>query len=161
MTGAWHPFEVAGGAVRVWLPPGQKLQDRDGIACWSPSAELGSFTVVSGPEGDGDGDALLEAERAGAEVDVEQDERAERGGLPVRRLRYRTRRHTPRTVIDRGHDGPLYTGDEDVEYLTDVFLLRVGDRLVRVGYSVLATAPPQVRGALAEMLERVRIGDEP
>jgi hypothetical protein len=85
MAGEWHRFDAAGGAVRVWLPPGQTLRDLDGVEYWSPDPELGQFTVASGEEGDGD--RLLEAERVGGEVELEQDERAERGGIGVRHLR--------------------------------------------------------------------------
>jgi hypothetical protein len=158
MAAEWHPFEVAGGAVRVWLPAGERLRDLDGVAYWSPDPELGQFSVASGE--DGDGDRLLAAERAGADVDLEEDERAERGGLGVRHLRYRTRRLTPRVVIDRGSAGPMHTGGEVVEHLADVLLLRPAGRLVRVGYSVRADAPDELRRTFAQVLERVRVGSE-
>jgi hypothetical protein len=94
-------------------------------------------------------------------VDVEHDSSAERGGLPVRHLRYRSRRHTPRVVLDRGSEGLEHGGDEDVDSLTDVLFVRDGNTIVRVGYTVLASAPSETRDVLAETLDRVRIGNEP
>jgi hypothetical protein len=161
MTQAWHPVAVAGGTVRVMLPQGEHLEDHEGIVSWSPAPESGRFTVLRGAARDGDGDELLAAERADGEVEVEHDSSAERGGLPVRRLRYRSRRHTPRVVLDRGPRGPEHGGDEDVDSLTDVLFLRAGDTIVRVGYTVLASAPSETRDILAQTLHRVRIGSEP
>jgi hypothetical protein len=161
MTEAWHPVAVAGGTVRVMLPEGEDLEDHEGIISWSPAPEAGRFTVLSGPAQDGDGDELLAAERANGEVDVEQDSSVDRGGLPVRHLRYRARFHTPRVVVDHGGRGLEHGGDEDVDYLTDVLFLRDRDTIVRVGYTVLASAPSEARDALAETLDRVRIGSEP
>jgi hypothetical protein len=160
VAGDWHPFDAAGGAVRVWLPAGAALADADGVAWWSPDAELGAFSVVSGDAGDGDGDALLAAEREGAEVEVERDERYERGGLPVRRLRYRTRRETPRVVLARGAAGRVHAGGESEQRLADLLLVTSGGRLVRVGYTVRDDAPAAMRDDFAEALERVRLGSE-
>jgi hypothetical protein len=161
VAGDWHPFDAAGGAVRVWLPPGAAMTEADGVAWWSPDAELGAFSVLSGDAGDGDGDALLAAEGEGAEVEVERDERSERGGLPVRRLRYRTRRETPRVVIARGAAGRLHVGGEMERRLADLLLVTAGGRLVRVGYTVRDDAPAPMREDFAEALERVRLGSEP
>jgi hypothetical protein len=154
--------QVAGGVVRVQLPPGQELEERDEIARWSPDPEAGAFTVVSGAPQDGGADELLAAERAGAEtIEVECDDETVRGGLPVRHVRYTSRRHTPRVVLARGDGGPSHAGDEDVSSLSE-FLFVAGPRqLVRVGYSVLADAPPAVREALQTVLAGIRIGDEP
>jgi hypothetical protein len=160
VAGDWHPFDAAGGAVRVWLPPGAALTDADGVAWWSPDAELGTFSVVSGDATDGDGDALLAAEREGAEVDVERDERSERGGLPVRRLRYRTRRETPRVMVARGAAGRMHVGGEMEQRLADLLLVTAAARLVRVGYSVRDDAPAPMREDFAEALGRVRLGSE-
>jgi hypothetical protein len=161
MTQAWHPVAVAGGTVRVMLPEGEDLEDHEGIVSWSPAPESGRFTVLRGAAQDGDGDELLAAERSDGEVDVEHDSSAERGGLPVRHLRYRSRRHTPRVVLDRGSEGLEHGGDEDVDSLTDVLFVRDGNTIVRVGYTVLASAPSETRDVLAETLDRVRIGNEP
>ena len=160
MAGDWHPFDAAGGAVRVWLPAGAALADAEGVAWWSPDPELGAFSVVSGDPADGEGDALLAAEREGAEVEVERDERFERGGLPGRRLRYRTRRETPRVVLAGGDAGPVYAGGESEQRLADLLLVTSGGRLVRVGYTVRDDAPPAMRADFAEALERVRLGSE-
>ncbi|MGZ4245153.1 MAG: hypothetical protein ACXVSE_12765 [Solirubrobacteraceae bacterium] len=157
---AGDAVQVAGGVVRVRLPPGQELEQHDGIARWSPDPAAGAFTVVSGAARDGGADALLAAERADSEeVEVEHDEEAVRGGLPVRHLRYRTRRHTPRVVLGGG-DAPRHTGDEDVASVNEFLFVAGGERLVRVGYSVLADAPVAVRDALQWVLDAVRIGDE-
>jgi hypothetical protein len=161
MTQAWHPVAVAGGTVRVMLPEGEDLEDHEGIVSWSPAPESGRFTVLTGAAQDGDGDEMLAAERADGVVDVEHDSSAERGGLPVRRLRYRTRRRTPRVVLDRGSPGSEHAGDEDIDSVTDVLFLRDGDTIVRVGYTVLASAPGETRDILAQTLDRVRIGSEP
>src|ERR1041384_5051712 len=104
MEGGWTRRPAAGGVVRVWLPPGETLQDIGGLAVWSPDADFGEFSVASA-EGAGGGDELLAAERGSGDVLVERDERLERGGLQVRRLRYRSRRSTSRDVIDRGKAG--------------------------------------------------------
>ncbi|MGZ4192229.1 MAG: hypothetical protein ACXVRW_07240 [Solirubrobacteraceae bacterium] len=157
---AGDAVQVAGGVVRVRLPPGQELEQHDGIARWSPDPAAGAFTVVSGAAQDGGADALLAAERADSEeVEVEHDEEAVRGGLRVRHLRYRTRRHTPRVVL-WGGDAPRHTGDEDVASVNEFLFVAGGERLVRVGYSVLADAPVAVRDALQWVLDAVRIGDE-
>jgi hypothetical protein len=161
MTQAWHPVAVAGGTVRVMLPEGEDLEDHEGIVSWSPAPESGRFTVLRSAAQDGEGDELLAAERSDGEVDVEHDSSAERGGLPVRHLRYRSRRHTPRVVLDRGSEGLEHGGDEDVDSLTDVLFVRDGNTIVRVGYTVLASAPSETRDVLAETLDRVRIGNEP
>jgi hypothetical protein len=145
-------LETAAGPIEVWLPSGAALQDLDGVAYWSPDPRLGRFTVAPGA----DGDALLAAERAEAELEVESDERGERGGRPVRHLRYRVRRHAPREVV-LTPGGRRHEGGEEVEHLAD-FLL-IGDA-VRAGYSVRVDAPEELRARFAEVLERLRIGSE-
>ncbi len=159
MDDGWTRRAVAGGLVRVWLPPDETLQELEGVALWSPDSELGRFTVASA-EGSGDGDALLAAERDSGAVDVERDERLERGGLQVRRLRYRSRRHTPREVVRGPEGGRADVGGEDVETLADFLLLESGSRLVRAGYAVRTDAPEPLRAALAEVYDRLQIGDE-
>jgi hypothetical protein len=161
MSEDWRPFPVAGGTVRVMLPAGHEPEDRDGIVSWTPDPAAGRFTVLTGMLSDGDGDELLAAERSGGEVDVEIDEDSQRGGLPVRRLRYRSRRHSDRVVLDRGSQGPEYAGDEDVESLADLLFVTDRDAIVRVGYSVLVGAAQATLDVLAETLARVRIGREP
>jgi hypothetical protein len=159
MDDGWTRRAVAGGLVRVWLPPDETLQEIDDVAIWSPDSELGRFTVASS-EGSGDGDALLEAERSYGDVEVEDDERVERGGLQVRRLRYRSRRQTPREVVRRPEEGRTDVGGEDVETLADFLLLQAGSRLIRAGYAVRTDAPEPVRASLAEVYDRLEIGDE-
>jgi len=143
----------------VWLPTDETLQEIDGVAIWSPDEELGRFTVTSA-EGSEDGDALLAAERGFGVVEVEQDVRVQRGGLQVRRLRYRSRRHTPREVLDRGESGPAHSGGEDVETLADFLILESGSRLIRAGYAVRTDAPEALRASLAQVYARLEIGDE-
>jgi hypothetical protein len=104
---------------------------------------------------------LLAAEREGAEVDIEQDEETVRGGLRVRHVRYRSRRHTSRVALDGGDAGPVYAGDEDVSYDNEFLFVHQGERIVRVGYAVLEQAGMGVRDALKAVLDGVRIGDEP
>jgi hypothetical protein len=152
-----HRLETAAGPIEVWLPPGAALQELDGIAYWSPDPRLGRFAVAPAPGQDGD--ALVATERASGEVDVEADERTARGGRPVRRLRYRVRRHTPREVV-LGPAGRRHEGDEDVEDICDVLLIGQGAETVRAGYAVRADAPGDMRADLAEVLERLRIGSE-
>jgi hypothetical protein len=158
---AGEPAQSAGGVVRVELPQGQVLEQREGVARWSPDSNAGAFTIVSGPADDGGADELLDAERASAQdVEVEYDEETVRGGIPVRHTRYRTRRHTPRVVLSGGADGPRHSGDEDVSSYNEFLFVTDGERLVRVGYSVLADAPAGVREALQDVFEHVRVGDE-
>jgi hypothetical protein len=158
MDDGWTRRAVAGGLVRVWLPPDEALEEVDDFAIWSPDAELGRFTVASA-EGSEDGDALLAAERAHGEVEVEEDARLERGGLEVRRLRYRSRRHTPREVVRRRGER-TDVGGEDVETLADFVLLHAGGRLIRAGYAVRGDAPEPLRTALEQVYDRLEIGDE-
>jgi hypothetical protein len=158
---AGDPVQVAGGAVRVVLPAGQELQEREGVARWSPDPDAGAFTIVSGAAEGGGADVLLAAERADGQVDVEQDEETHRGGLPVRHVRYRSHRHTPRVALDGGDAGPRYAGDEDVAYRNEFLFVVSGERIVRVGYAILEQAPAEVREALEAVLHQVRIGDEP
>ena len=154
-------MQVAGGAIRVQLPPGQGLQQRDQVARWSPDIAWGAFTVVSGAPEDGGADELLAAERAGAErFELERDEETVRGGLPVRHVRYISRRRTPRVVLAGGDQGPHHTGGEDVTSHSEFLFVEDTERLVRVGYSVLAGAPADVRAALQTALDGVRVGDE-
>jgi hypothetical protein len=159
MDGGWTRRVVAGGVIRVWLPPGETLQEIGGVAVWSPDEEFGRFTVAFA-EGAGDGDALLAAERRFGAVEVQQDERLERGGLEVRRLRYRSRRNTPREVVDRGEAGRDHVGGEEVETLADFLILRSGGRLIRAGYAVRADAPEALVESLEQVYQRVEIGDE-
>lgn len=152
-----HRLETAAGPIEVWIPPGEALQDLHGVAYWSPDPNLGRFTVA--PAAGEDGDALLATERAGGELDVEADERTERGGLPVRRLRYRLRRETPREVV-MGPAGRRHEGGEQVEHLGDVLLIGEGAQTVRAGYAVRGDAPEEIRARFAEVLDRLRIGSE-
>jgi len=159
---AGDPVQVAGGVVRVQLPPGQTLDQRDAVARWSPDPAAGAFTVVSGAPQDGGADELLAAERAGAEeVAVQRDEETVRGGLSVRHVRYTSRRHTPRVVLAGGDTGPRHGGDEDVSSLSEFYFVAGPKRLVRVGYTVATDAPADVREALQHVLAGVRVGDEP
>jgi hypothetical protein len=158
---AGEPVQWAGGVVRVRLPPGQMLEQREGVAHWSPDPDAGAFTIVSGSSDDGGADELLAAERASAqEVEVEYDEEMMRGGIPVRRTRYRTRRHTPRVVLDDAAHGARHVGDEDVSSCNEFLFVADGEQLVRVGYSVVADAPAGVREALKSVFDGVRIGGE-
>jgi hypothetical protein len=152
MEGAWRPVQATTAPVRVWLPPGGRLDEVGGMDYWSPDPEQGRFTVAPS----GDGDALLSAEReAGGEVTVELDERQQRGGLDVRRLRYRVRVQTPREVLLDGVE--RHVGGTPAEHLSDVLVLPGG---VRVGYTVRADADPEVGATLAEVLDRVQVGSE-
>jgi hypothetical protein len=158
---AGDPVPWTRGVVRVQLPPGQALEQREGIARWSPDSDAGAFTVVSGSQEEGGADELLAAERAGAQdIEVEYDEETVRGGLPVRHVRYRTRRHTPRVVLGGGAHGVRDAGGEDVSSCNEFLFVADGERLVRVGYSVLSDAPAAVREALQSAFDGVRIGDE-
>ena len=162
MEGPWTPHETAGGLVRVWLPEGERLEHYGGLAQWSVGAGEGRFTVASAESGgDGDGDALLAAERDnGGEVEIERDERDERGGLEIRRLRYRSRRRAPRVVVDAGGGHRTDAGGDVAETLADFLLFHADGRLVRVGYAIDGSASDAVRAALTEVLERTEIGDE-
>lgn len=158
---AGEPLAWAGGVVRIQLPPGQALEQSEGIARWSPAPDAGAFTIVSGPLDDGGADELLAAERAGAqEVEVECDEETVRGGIPVRHTRYRTRRHTARAVLADEAHGSRHVGDEDVSSCNEFLFVADGAQLLRVGYSVLANAPDGVREALKSVFDGVRIGGE-
>jgi hypothetical protein len=159
MDDAWVRRAVAGGLVRVWLPPDETLEEVDDYAMWSPDSELGRFTVASA-EGSEDGDALLAAEREHGDVEVDEDARLERGGLQVRRLRYRSRRHTPREVVRHVGEAQTDVGGEDVETLADFLLFQAGGRLIRAGYAVRTDAPEPLRAALAQVYERLEIGTE-
>jgi hypothetical protein len=159
MDDGWTRRAVAGGLVRVWLPPDETLHEISGVAIWSPDSELGRFTVASS-EGSGDGDALLAAERSFGDVEVEHDERVERGGLQVRRLRYRSRRHAPREVVRSLEGDRAEVGGEEVETLADFVLFESGRRLVRAGYAVQSDAPETLQAALAQVYDRLEIGDE-
>lgn len=152
-----HRIQTAAGPVGVWLPSGESLQDVDGIAYWSPDPRLGRFTVIS--DDDPDADALLAAERAHGEVELEATERSQRGGLDVRRLRYRVRRTEPRDVLLVGGE-QRHVGGAPAEHISDVLL--IGDRGAgaRAGYSVRADAPEELRAEFAEVLDRVRVGAE-
>ena len=160
MEGAWTRRAAADGVVRVWLPPGATLEEDHGYASWSPDPEVGRFSVTSA-QGGGGADELLAAERdAGAELEVEADERLERGGLAVRRLRYRSRRITPREVIDGGAAGRMHGGGEDVETLADFVFIEAGGRSIRAGYAMEAGAAAEVSAALQAVVDRLEIGDE-
>lgn len=159
VAAAWHRFAAADGAVVVWLPPGGTLAERPGgLRYWSPDPELGRFTVASG---EASGDDPLAAERAHGELAVEVDEELRAGGHVVRRLRYRVRRSEPHVLVGAA-DGPRHAGGEDVEHVSDALLLCDGARLVRVGYTVRADAPADVRATFADVLARVELaGDGP
>jgi hypothetical protein len=158
---AGDPVQWGGGVIRVQLPPGQALEQQEGIARWSPDSDAGAFTIVSGSPADGGADELLAAERADAQhVEVECDEETVRGGLSVRHVRYRTRRHTPRVVLGGGAHGARHAGDENVSSCNEFLFVADAERLVRLGYSVLADAPVGVREALQSAFDGVRIGDE-
>lgn len=146
--------------MKVLLPPGETLHERDGVTAWPEGSAAGRFTVVSAPVTAGGGDELLAAERAGGDVSVELDQPSTRGGLAVRRLRYRTRRHEPRVILDGGAAGPIYGGDEDVEYLIDFLLIHDGPTLVRAGYAVRTDGPADLRDALQQIMRELRVGDE-
>jgi hypothetical protein len=151
MDDPWRPVQAGAGAVRVWLPAGERLEEVGGLEYWSPDPRQGRFTVAA------DGEDVLGAERAaGGEVTVELDERGARGGLEVRRLRYRVRLQEPRDALE----GHRHVGDVPAEHLTDVLLLRRGDRVIRAGYTVRADADPELRATFAEVLDRVRVGSE-
>jgi hypothetical protein len=150
-------LQTAAGPIEVWIPPGEPLWDLDGVAYWSPDPRLGRFMIAPAPGEDGDG--LLATERAGGAVDVEADVRIERGGLPVRRLRYRVRGELPREVV-LGPAGRRHEGGEEVEHLGDVLLIGEGLHTVRAGYSVRGDAPDELRARFAEVLDRLRIGSE-
>jgi hypothetical protein len=156
MEPAWHRVQTAAGPLDVWLPPGETLADVDGIAYWSPDPRLGRFTVT---EADDDGDALLATERAHGEVELEADERSQRGGADVRRLRYRVRRDTPPEVVATEQDR-MHLGGEAVDHLSDVLLVAAGGHVARAGYSVRADAPPELRAQFAEVLDRVQVMGE-
>jgi len=157
MQAAWHRVQTAAGPVDVWLPPGESLDDVNGIAYWSQDPRLGRFTVIS--DEDPDADALLATERANGEVELESDERSERGGLDVRRVRYRVRRTEPREVL-LGERGERHVGGTPAEHVSDVLLIGAGEAGARAGYSVRADAPPELRARFAEVLDRVRVGGE-
>jgi hypothetical protein len=157
MQAAWHRVQTAAGPVDVWLPSGETLDDVHGIAYWSPDPRLGRFTIVS--DEDGDGDALLATERAHGEVAVESDERSQRGGTPVRRIRYRVRRSEPRDLLVQD-DQTRHAGGTDAEHLSDVLLIDAGDQTVRAGYSVRTDAPAELRERFAEVLDRLRVGSQ-
>jgi hypothetical protein len=159
MEATWRPVQAAAGPIRVWLPAGARLEDVGGVEYWSPDAHQGRFTVAS-TDGE-DGERLLAAERAaGGEVIVELDEKVQRGGVDVRRLRYRVRHREPREVLV-GEDGETrHTGGTPAEHLSDVLVLRDGDRVVRAGYSVRTDADPELRATFAEILDRVDVGSE-
>jgi hypothetical protein len=147
--------------VTVLLAPGEMLHEHEGITAWPDGSPGGRFTIVSAPVAAGGGDQLLAAERAGGEVAVQVDECSTRGGLPVRRLCYRTRRHEPRVILDGGAAGAIHGGDEDVEYVSDFLLIKVGPTLVRAGYAARSDVPADLRGALEQIMRTLRVGDEP
>ena len=152
-----HRVQTAAGPVDVWLPSGESLDDVNGIAYWSPDPRRGRFTVIS--DEDPDADALLATERAHGEIELELDERSERGGLAVRRLRYRVRRTEPREVLRTEH-GTQHAGGGVAEHIADVLLIGAGDHGARGGYSVRADAPADLRERFTEVLDRVRVGGE-
>jgi hypothetical protein len=154
---AWHRVQTAAGPVDVWLPSGETLDDVGGIAYWSPDPRQGRFTVADDDEADGD--ALLETERAHGDVEVEADERSSRGGVDVRRVRYRVRRSEPREVV-LTEQGAQHVGGTPAEHVADVLLIGAGTAGARAGYSVRADAPPELRAQFAEILDRVRVGGE-
>jgi hypothetical protein len=152
-----HRVQTAAGPVDVWLPSGESLDDVNGISYWSPDPRLGRFTVISDEDPDADG--LLATERAHGEVELESDERSERGGLAVRRVRYRVRRDEPRDVVLVGGER-RHAGGAPAEHISDVLLIGDGTAGARAGYSVRADAPAELRAQFAEVLDRLRVGDE-
>jgi hypothetical protein len=152
-----HRVQTAAGPIGVWLPSGESLDDVNGIAYWSPDPRLGRFTVIS--DEDPDGDALLATERAHGEVSLESDERSRRGGVDVRRVRYRVSRSEPRDVVRIGGE-ERHVGGALAEHISDVLLIGDGAAGARAGYSVRADAPDALRAQFAEVLDRVRVGDE-
>jgi hypothetical protein len=152
-----HRVQTAAGPVGVWLPAGEALEDVDGIAYWSPDPRLGRFTVIS--DDDPDGDALLATERAHGEVELEADERSRRGGLAVRRLRYRVRRTEPRDVVLVGGE-QRDVGGAPAEHISDVLLIGDSGAGARAGYSVRADAPEDLRVQFVAVLDSVRVGGE-
>jgi hypothetical protein len=152
-----HRVQTAAGPLGVWLPAGESLDNVNGIAYWSPDPRLGRFTVISDEDPDADG--LLATERAHGEVELESDERSRRGGLDVRRVRYRVRRTEPRDLVLI--DGEQrHVGGALAEHISDVLLIGDGAAGARAGYSVRADAPEALRAQFAEVLDRVRVGDE-
>jgi hypothetical protein len=156
MDPACHRVETAAGAIDVWLPADETLDDVDGIAYWSPDPRMGRFTVT---DADGDGDALLATERAHGEVEVEADQRSSRGGADVRRLRYRVRRDTPRDIVAT-EQGRMHVGGEAAEHVSEMLLIAAAGHVARAGYSVRADAPPALQASFAQVLDRVRIVGE-
>jgi hypothetical protein len=151
MDDPWRAVQAGAGAVRVWLPAGAQLEEVGGLEYWSPDPRQGRFTVAS------DGEDVLGAERAaGGEVTVELDERSARGGVDVRRLRYRVRVQEPRDALE----GQRYVGGVTAEHISDMLLLRRGDSVIRAGYTVRADADPELRKTFAEVLDRLRVGSE-
>jgi hypothetical protein len=108
---------------------------------------------------DPDGDALLATERAHGEVALESDERSRRGGVDVRRVRYRVSRTEPRDAVLIGGE-ERHVGGALAEHISDVLLIGDGAAGARAGYSVRADAPEALRAQFAEVLDRVRVGDE-
>ena len=92
-------------------------------------------------------------------MEVESDERSSRGGVDVRRVRYRVRRSEPREVV-RTERRAAHVGGAPAEHVADVLLIGAGAAGARAGYSVRADAPPELRAQFAEILDRVRVGGE-
>jgi len=156
-VGTAHRLDTPAGPVGVTLPDDAVLQDAGAVAYWSPDPERGRFTVAPTP-GAG-ADALLAAERRRGTVDVETDERGERGGVPVRRLRYRIRLRRDREVV-LADGGEQHRGGTEEEHRADVLVLGDGADTVRAGYAVRADAPPDLAAAFAAALDSLRIGTE-
>jgi len=156
-VGTAHRLDTPAGPVGVTLPGDAELQAVGAVAYWSPDPEEGRFTVAPTP-GAG-ADALLAAERERGTVDVEADERGERGGVAVRRLRYRIRLRGEREVVlDGGVE--RHGGGIEEEHRADVLVIGDGADTVRAGYSVRADAPPDLATAFAAALDSLRIGSE-
>jgi hypothetical protein len=154
MAATPHCLQTAAGPLGVWLPEGERLEDAGGIAYWTPDARLGQFIVAPA-----EGDDPLAADREGGQVTVEADETTRRGGRDVRHLRYRVRRRVPREVV-LSAEGRRHEGGEEVEHVGEVLQIEGGEQPVRARYAVRADAPDDVRAQFAQVLERLRIGDE-
>ncbi len=156
-VGTAQRLDTPAGPVSVTLPDAAVLQDAGAVAYWSPDPASGRFTVAPTP--DAGADALLAAERERGAVEVELDERGERGGLPVRRVRYRIRLRRDREVVLEG-GREQHRGGTEEEHRADVVVIGDGAATVRAGYSVRAGAPPELAAAFAAALDSLRIGSE-
>jgi hypothetical protein len=164
MGDAWIPSQAAGGVLTVWLPPGEHLQGEGAITVWPAESRFGRLTILAGPARGATPDRaateLIAGEMNAGEVSIEADDPADRGGLPARRIRYRSQYTPPHVTVEAGAAGPSTPGGAPVGRLNDLIFVLAADTLIRVGYSVLDAAPNVWRDRLAEILQRIRIGDE-